>query len=88
MAQKFSVLTNEGVETFTVIPGLDQAAIELTKFVEHLQEKYPNLSASEAGWVAAYFVSNFPRMIDANPNLSEAVDITVIFVKNNRINNA
>ena len=88
MTQKFSVLTDEGVQAFTVIPGLEQASLELTKFVEYLQDKYPNLSVGEAGWVAAYFVANFPRMIDANPNLTEAVDKTVLYVLNNRSNNA
>ncbi|MGB3756659.1 MAG: hypothetical protein WBA07_09825 [Rivularia sp. (in: cyanobacteria)] len=88
MTQKFSVLTDEGIETFTVVPGLDQASLELTKFVSYLQGKHPNLSVNESGWIAAYFINNIPQMIEANPNLVEIVEETALYVKNNNADNA
>ncbi len=87
MAEEFSILTEDGIETYTVIPGLNQAAEELTNFIRYLNKKYPELSEDEAGWVAAYYVNNFPRMIEANPLLTELVTGTVQFIKSRHLDN-
>ena len=87
MAEEFSILTEDGVETYTVIPGVSKAGEELMEFINFLNKKYPELTKSEAGWVAAYYVSNFSGMIEGSPYLAKAVNETVQFVKNIHLDN-
>ena len=63
MVKNFTVISDEGVQNFETIAGLEKASSETINFIHYVQESHPELTLSQAGYVAAYFIHNLPLSI-------------------------
>lgn len=87
MSKNFSVLTEDGIEHYEVIPGLDQAIEELLKFVQFIQSINPTLNKDQAGYVASFFLNQYPHFFTNNPHLLNEMHRVSNYVINENIGN-